>query len=127
MSPSSDTLTLENLGQKRIDDNAALEDMKRKLRRMQASVNQKRRRTHHQMILIQEKGGRCERCLTPKHPYIYDFHHRNPKYKELKLDRSSFGRKLEVLRAEADKCHLLCANCHRETHTFNDINFLEGE
>lgn len=26
---------------------------------------------------------------------------------------------------EAAKCHLLCANCHREVHTFNDTNFLE--
>ena len=43
-----------------------------------------------------------------------EFHHPDPMTKEFNIsDRiTSF----EAIRAELDKCHLLCANCHREVH-----------
>lgn len=34
--------------------------------------------------------------------------------KEYALSNINFGRRLDFLRKEADKCDLVCANCHRE-------------
>ncbi len=96
-------------------------------KRIIKNVNQKRRRTIHQLSLIAEAGGRCERCDETFHPFIYDFHHKNPKLKSFSLDRSVFGKSIKSLREEAKKCHLLCANCHREVHTFLDTQFLDLE
>lgn len=95
------------------------------LNRLIRSVSQKRRRTIHQLALITAAGGKCQRCYESFHPFVYDFHHRNPANKSYSLDRSVFGRKLSELMKEAAKCVLVCANCHREIHTFNDTNFLE--
>lgn len=63
------------------------------------------------------KGGRCERCGYNRYVGALDFHHRDPATKSFSLSASKMTRRsLEVIRAELDKCDLLCANCHREEH-----------
>lgn len=62
--------------------------------------------------MIAYKGGSCQICGYDKHPAALEFHHRNPADKKFKLSGNSL--KFEAVRAELDKCDLLCANCHRE-------------
>lgn len=66
--------------------------------------------------LIEYKGGKCERCGFDK-PFVscYDFHHTDPSTKEFRIG-DGMGRKFEVIKKEADKCQLLCKNCHFEIH-----------
>lgn len=42
-----------------------------------------------------------------------EFHHLDPSKKEFTLSKRG-ARSLERLRAEVDKCVLLCSNCHAE-------------
>lgn len=94
------------------------------MRRMEASIRQKAKRDAIQQQLISDAGGECRRCHKNYHPNIYDFHHKDPSQKEFNLDRSNFNRSWQKIREEARKCVLLCANCHREVHTFMDKRFL---
>lgn len=86
----------------------------------------RKRRQHRKSKLIALKGGRCERCLKSFHPSVYEFHHRNPDQKEVGLNKGVIGdRNWAWVLQEAEKCNLLCANCHREVHAFDDHRFLE--
>lgn len=67
--------------------------------------------------LIEYKGGKCECCGYDKNIAAFEFHHLNPELKSFQLDsRRLSNTKIESLIKEADKCILLCANCHREEH-----------
>ena len=70
----------------------------------------------HKLILY--KGGKCERCGYNKCDGALQFHHKNPFEKEFALSQVHLNSKytLERLYKEVDKCELLCANCHAETH-----------
>ena len=65
--------------------------------------------------LIAYKGGRCQRCGYDK-PVMgaYDFHHKDPSKKSFAISGRSLS--FERLKEEADKCLLLCKNCHAEVH-----------
>ncbi len=97
----------------------------RGLKRIRASVQQRMRRDLVQYQLIEMMGGACERCGDRFHPSIYDFHHINPAEKEFNLNRSNFNREFSKLKSEAQKCVLVCANCHREIHTFMEKQWLK--
>lgn len=78
-------------------------------------ANQKKRGLARKNQLLIEKGGKCIRCGYDRCLRSFAFHHRDPASKSLELDiRHCANRSLERLRAEADKCDLLCANCHGE-------------
>lgn len=47
---------------------------------------------------------------------ILDFHHRIPDDKSFNLSGSACAKSLETLRAEIEKCVVVCANCHRRLH-----------
>lgn len=65
--------------------------------------------------LIDYKGGKCQTCGYSKPvPSAYHFHHVNPSEKAFGISGSTLG--FERLKKEVDKCNLLCANCHAETH-----------
>lgn len=61
-------------------------------------------------------GGKCSRCGDDR-PFVLSFHHRDSTAKERSLC-SLFGAhaRWEVVEEEIKGCHLLCENCHRETH-----------
>lgn len=65
--------------------------------------------------LIIEKGPFCYLCKYDgtKNPAAMDFHHISPETKDFDIGRAS---NLEDARKEAEKCVLLCANCHRGLH-----------
>lgn len=74
---------------------------------------------------IQHRGGNCKKCgidLLEK-PWLAHFHHRDPKEKSFGI-MALIGESLSVLNIESEleKCDLLCANCHAETH-FNIESF----
>lgn len=73
----------------------------------------KRRRVIKQKA-IEYKGGECICCGYDKHPGVLDFHHVDPATKEVSIGNKGYTRSWEKVRAELDKCILVCANCHRE-------------
>lgn len=87
------------------------------------SLNNEQRgycRKHYQLImnrqrkarLVQMLGGKCCRCKREYPLAVYDFHHIDPETKSFELG-SKLLNKWESVKAEAAKCQLLCANCHR--------------
>ena len=63
---------------------------------------------------LEYKGGRCQRCGYDRCVNAMDFHHIDPAQKGFPI--ASRIRSWEKLKAELDKCVLLCSNCHREFH-----------
>jgi len=60
-------------------------------------------------------GSKCSRCSYHKCLKALEFHHKNPKEKDFQIS-GNHTRKWESIQSELDKCVLLCANCHVETH-----------
>lgn len=82
----------------------------------------KRRRSHERKAeLIILKGGKCQDCGTEydgRNACIFQFHHRDPSEKEVPLNLATFERKgFDYIKAEVEKCDLLCANCHFKKHS----------
>lgn len=44
-----------------------------------------------------------------------EFHHQDPNEKDFGISRT-LTKSIETLKNEADKCILLCSNCHAEEH-----------
>jgi len=63
-----------------------------------------------------KEGQSCVECGEST-PVCLDFHHRKPEEKAFLLSRAyRHGGGLATMKAEAAKCVLLCANCHRKVH-----------
>lgn len=75
--------------------------------------------------LVEYKGGKCERCGCEYHENVFDFHHYDPAQKSFTVSQANFQRAWKHITKEADKCFMLCANCHREVHTFNPPEFIK--
>ena len=55
-------------------------------------------------------GNSCTRCGFTGHPEALDFAHRDPKTKTVGIAQANtWARAVK----EAEKCDILCANCHR--------------
>ena len=64
----------------------------------------------------------CAKCGDTR-GYVLDFHHINPEEKEDSIARlTSNNSKLDRVYDEIKKCVVLCANCHREFHYFQERN-----
>lgn len=67
--------------------------------------------------LIQMLGGACAICGYDKNPAALEFDHKEPSQKRFSIGAGLSQRNkipwLEVVE-EAQKCRLLCANCHRD-------------
>lgn len=64
--------------------------------------------------LVEEAGGKCVICGYSRCQQVLEFHHLDPSLKKFQLSHNGATRSLARSRAEARKCVLLCANCHRE-------------
>ena len=78
-------------------------------------INVKNWRKNTKLRLIEAFGGSCGICGYNKCETALEFHHLNPKKKELLI--TSRCRAWTKTVDEARKCIMLCANCHREIHT----------
>lgn len=65
-------------------------------------------------VLIAEAGGACAICGYSRHPAALHFHHVDPATKQFSLSQEGITRSVKRAREEAQKCVLLCANCHAE-------------
>lgn len=76
-------------------------------------------RTNTKKKIIEALGGKCQICGYHKSISALEFHHINPKEKAFTLSTymSRSTKPWKDLVAEASKCILLCANCHREVHS----------
>ena len=75
--------------------------------------------TRHKQIKLKAllyKGSKCVKCSYDKCVEALHFHHLEPEHKDFTVG-GSYNRKWEVIEKELDKCILLCANCHAETHS----------
>lgn len=75
------------------------------------------RRQEQRVWCIRYLGGACGRCryaYDGQNAPAFDFHHRDPAQKDFVISGRRYSR--ERVRAELDKCELLCAICHRLEH-----------
>jgi hypothetical protein len=67
--------------------------------------------------LVEYFGSKCLDCKYEGPPFMFDFDHRDPSKKEFSISAKGCTRSFDKLLAEASKCDLVCANCHRmRTH-----------
>lgn len=78
----------------------------------QDAVAERRRKVKR--ILVAEAGGKCQLCGYDKAIGALQFHHLDPATKHFGLAQRGHTVGIEMARAEASKCVLLCANCHVE-------------
>jgi transposase len=77
-----------------------------------AAVSDWRRRVKRR--LVKRAGGACELCGYHRYDGALQFHHVDADLKEFSISRNGTTRSWVELCGEADKCALLCANCHAE-------------
>jgi transposase-like protein len=65
-------------------------------------------------LLVDETGGACALCGYDRCRAALQFHHVDPSDKSFALSHGGLARSLRRAREEAQKCILLCANCHAE-------------
>ena len=75
-----------------------------------------KRRRKLKLMLIEYKGGKCVICGYNSSTWAFDLHHVDSSTKDFGLSVRGLTRSWQKLKEEADKCVLVCANCHREVH-----------
>lgn len=65
------------------------------------------------------KGGKCIECGYKRCLAALTFHHRDPSQKDPSWNKLR-NKTFEEIKAELDKCDLLCCRCHAELHYPND-------
>jgi hypothetical protein len=91
-------------------------DAPKKIKKLRNAEQVSEWRRKSKLKLIDYKGGKCQRCGYNKaYPSVYQFHHRDPKEKDFGIG-SGCVQSFEKMKTEADKCDMLCRNCHAEVH-----------
>lgn len=81
------------------------------------ALSQTIRYAKRKLDLINIKGGKCEICGYSNNLSALEFHHLDSKEKLFNIDgRNISNKKFGELINEANKCILLCSNCHKEIH-----------
>jgi hypothetical protein len=76
-----------------------------------------RKRRALKATLIDEAGGCCRLCGYDRCASALEFHHLDPMQKRVGISAGGLSLSIDVLRAEAAKCVLLCSNCHAEVES----------
>ena len=71
-------------------------------------------RRNKKQRLVELHGGACILCGYNRYAGALDFHHKNPKTKKFALSVKGLSYAWEEIQKEAEKCVLLCKNCHAE-------------
>jgi DNA-directed RNA polymerase subunit RPC12/RpoP len=74
-----------------------------------------KRRKKVKELLVEYKGGQCEKCGYNRCIGALEFHHLDPSKKDFGIS-SGNTLKLDIMKKETDKCILVCSNCHKEIH-----------
>ncbi|MFA6511639.1 MAG: HNH endonuclease signature motif containing protein [Patescibacteria group bacterium] len=81
---------------------------------LKKAVAERRRKV--KVMAVEYAGGHCQICGYKKTVAALELHHRDSKKKVFAISGQGLTRSWERIKKEADKCVLLCANCHREVH-----------
>ncbi len=73
-----------------------------------------KRRKKIKAMAVEYKGGKCIGCGYNRYQGALELHHVNPSEKGFAIGHKGYTRSWAKVKAELDKCVLLCANCHRE-------------
>lgn len=79
---------------------------------LKAAVAKRRRKIKE--FAVAYKGSRCRICGYNKCVWALDLHHLDPSTKSFGIGAKDYTRSWDAVKQEADKCILVCANCHRE-------------
>lgn len=66
------------------------------------------------MQAVNYKGSTCLLCGYNENFEVMDFHHIDSTLKDFEIGKGIAS--FESIKAELDKCALLCANCHMAVH-----------
>lgn len=77
------------------------------------NINRKKQKNEVKLL----HGGKCSCCGYNRCLDALDFHHRNPESKTSTVSNLFSEKGKKAAFEEAEKCVLLCANCHRELHS----------
>ena len=80
---------------------------------------QEKLRANKRDDLLIYKGAECGMCglaYNGVNAFLFDFHHTDSSSKKFQLNTANMNRSITKLYIEADKCILLCSNCHRIEH-----------
>lgn len=85
-------------------------------RKKQVVANVQRRRNKIKEMAIEYKGEECNICGYKRCKSALEFHHLDPSKKDFAISAKGYTRSWETVKAELNKCIMVCANCHREIH-----------
>jgi hypothetical protein len=85
-------------------------------KRARVAWNKTIRHRRVEFIRAEKLRRGCARCGYKKNAFALQFHHRKPSEKLFSLYKSIRGCGWTKIKAEMDKCEVLCANCHAELH-----------
>ncbi len=99
---------------------AELHEIERNANRSQnpRSISKYKQSVNNKLKLIANHGGRCNSCgYNKSFTQSYCFHHLDPTTKLFEVNALSCKTKaFAIVETEAQKCQLLCLNCHHELH-----------
>lgn len=75
-----------------------------------------KRRDKIKELAVEYKGGKCCICGYNKYQGALEFHHLDPLEKDFGIASKGYTRSWESIKAELNKCILVCSNCHKEIH-----------
>lgn len=88
---------------------------KAKAERQKLQVYKKRK--ENMKKATEYKGGKCQLCGYNKCQRALTFHHLDPSQKSFEINERQATKSWANLKAELDKCVLLCFNCHMEVES----------
>lgn len=94
-------------------------DYQQRSRSRCGSCNTKIRRFRAKAAAIKYFGGKCLKCGWSGNQAALQFHHLNSKEKDFNIGNVA-NKSWDSIKAEMEKCILLCANCHLIRHSTKD-------